>query len=71
MTKEEYLNEHLPVEELIDLGFFDESMTTDEKCERVCKFFGLKNIYMYHLLAPFGPDQMKPVEANIKTFSEN
>lgn len=67
--KEKYFLENFPEKELRELGFFNDShKTIDQMCERVCTFFGLKNIFMYDFI-------IKPkneiVKADIETFSEN
>lgn len=61
-----YLEEHFDIKALFqikhlqrkDVARFDYAKNaTDYPCiaERIRKFFGLKTIYHYHLLEPFGP----------------
>ena len=57
-----YLEEHFDLKELFKMGFFKVGPTVPKSrkdwpaiAERIRFFFGLKTIYHYHLLAPFGP----------------
>jgi len=70
MNKRQFLYSRFPVAELRKVGFFKKGQTVDQMCERVCTFFGIKSIYAYDFMPPFG-DIRKTVKADIKTFSIN
>lgn len=68
MTKEEFINKRIPVADLKKVGFFKPEDGVNEMEAKICKFFGLKNIFEYEFI---GWDKRKPVKADIKTFSLN
>lgn len=68
MTKEQYIKENIPVQELIEVGFFKPEYSYDDMANRICRFFGLKNVFMY---SHIGMDKEEPVKVDLKTFSDN
>ena len=68
MTKEEFIKDRFDIETLTGLGFFKagDSITVIEK--KICKYFDLKNVFMYdHIM----DDKSETVKADIETFSIN
>lgn len=68
MTKEQYIEKNIPIEDLKADGFFKPNDNYEDMEKRLCKFFGLKNIFMYSYI---GLNQEKPVKAYLNTFSDN
>ena len=67
-TKKEYIEENFPEKEFIEIGFFKRGMSIEEKDKRICKYFGIKNVFMYdHIM----DDKTKTVKADLDTFSIN
>lgn len=65
--KERFILETFPINELYRAGFF-KSKDLKHVEERICQFFGLKNIFMYRYI---GNPKSIPVKADVRTFSIN
>lgn len=68
MTKKEFIASRFDIEGLKELGVLTTEKTYEEIEKRICRFFGLTNIFMYDFILK---EQIKPVKANPDFFSNN
>jgi hypothetical protein len=67
MNKKNFINERIPIRDLIKVGLLNKNDSYDDIERKICKYFGLKNIFEYdHIM-----DMDIHVKADIKTFSIN
>lgn len=66
--KEKFIRSRIPINDLYRIGFFKSKTDLKHIEERICEFFGIKNIFMYDFI---GQPRSKTVKANIETFSTN
>lgn len=71
-TKKEFIDQHFDIEGMIEIGMFQKGWSYDQMAERICVFFGLKNLYMYELIVEKMEGKHAPsVKADLNTFSKN
>lgn len=67
----EYLLDKFDYKSFLILGFYDRSIKEkdyDSQIERICKWFGIANIFQYDTI---GIETKKFIKSDIKTFSKN
>lgn len=68
LTKAEYIDDRFDIKGLREAGFLTTEKTYEEIEQRICKWFGLKNIFMYDFIPE---EKTKSVKADMQTFSSN
>lgn len=67
----EYLLEKFDYKSFVILGFYDKSVKEkdyDAQIERICEWFGIKNIFQYDTI---GIETKKFIKSDLQTFSKN
>jgi hypothetical protein len=67
MNNSAFIKSRFPINDLKKIGFFHKNDSFEDMERKICRYFGLKNIYEYDYILP----NKKEIEADLKTFSIN